>query len=81
VTLNGTARPGARVDVLFRRDGAPALSVGGRRNRDLPTFRVGRTVTAGADGRWATSFAPTVQHAWYARSDGNASPVRATAVR
>ena len=38
-------------------------------------------LTAGADGRWSTSFAPTVQHHWYARSDGNATPVRATTVR
>jgi hypothetical protein len=81
VTVSGTARPGAKVEVLFRRDGAPSLAVGGRRDRDLPTFRVGRTTTAGADGRWTTSFAPSVQHAWYARSDGNASPVRTTAVR
>lgn len=81
VTLAGTARPGARVEVLFRRDGVPSLMVGGRHDRDLPTFRVGRTVTAGVDGRWATSFAPTAPHAWYARSDGNASPVRTTAVR
>jgi hypothetical protein len=67
--------------VLFRRDGAPSLAVGGRRDRGLPTFRLGRTVTAGMDGRWSTSFAPSVQHAWYAWSDGNASPVRITAVR
>lgn len=81
VPLTGTARPGATVEVLFRRDGAPSLAVGGRRDRDLPTFRVGRTVTAGPDGRWTTAFTPTSQHAWYARSDGNASPVRSTAVR
>jgi hypothetical protein len=80
VTLTGTARPGAAVEVLFRREG-PSTTVGGRRDRDLPTFRVGRTVTAGLDGRWTTSFAPTTPHAWYARSDGNASPVRRTAVR
>ena len=81
VTISGTARPGATVSVLFRRDGAPSLAVGGRRDRDLPTFRVGRTVTAGPDGRWATSFAPVVQHRWYARSDGNVTPVRTTTVR
>ncbi len=81
VALSGTARPGAAVEVLFRRDSGPSLTVGGRRDRDLPTFRVGRTVTAGSDGRWTTSFAPTSPHSWYARSDGNASPVRATAVR
>lgn len=81
VTLSGTARPGAKVEVLLRRDGAPSQSVGGRRSRDLPTFRVGRTLTAGADGRWSTTFAPTVQHSWYARSDGNVSPIRRTAVR
>ena len=81
VTLAGTARPGAKVEVLFRRDGEPSLTVGGRRDRDLPTFRVGRTVTANADGRWVTSFAPTSAHAWYARSDGNASVVRSTSVR
>ena len=80
VVLSGTARPGARVEVLFRRDGV-ALTVGGRRDRDLPTFRVGRTVTAGPDGRWSTAFAPSVPHDWYARSDGNASAVRSTAVR
>ena len=81
VTLSGTARPGAKVEVLFRRDGAPSLTVGGRRSRDLPTFRVGRVLTAGVDGRWTTSFTPTVQHSWYARSDGNASTIRTTAVR
>ena len=81
VTLTGTARPGAVVEVLFRRDGAPSQTVGGRRMRKLPTFRVGRVVTAGLDGRWSTTFAPTVQHSWYARSDGNVSPVRVTAVR
>ena len=81
VGLSGTARPGARVEVLFRRDGGRSLAVGGRRDRDLPTFRVGRTVTAGPDGRWTTSFVPSAPHSWYARSDGNASPVRRTAVR
>ncbi|MEX2289334.1 MAG: peptidoglycan recognition protein [Mycobacteriales bacterium] len=81
VPLSGTARPGAQVEVLFRRDGAPSLLVGGRRARDLPTFRVGRVVTAGSDGRWTVSFAPVTAHSWYARSDGNATPVRTTAVR
>ncbi|MCW2681775.1 MAG: repeat protein [Frankiales bacterium] len=81
VTVAGTARPGAKVEVLFRRDGQPSLTVGGRRARDLPTFRVGRTVTAGTDGRWSTSFAPTAPHSWYVRSDGNASAVRRTSVR
>jgi predicted secreted protein len=81
VTLTGTARPGAQVEVLFRREGAPSLGVGGRRARALPTFRVGRTVTAGPDGRWSTAFAPGTAHAWFARSDGNTSPVRRTAVR
>lgn len=80
VTLSGTARPGARVEVLFRRANAPSLTIGGRRDRDLPTFRVGRVLTAGADGRWSTSFAPTVQHHWYARSDGNATAIRQTLV-
>jgi hypothetical protein len=67
--------------VLFRREGAPSLTVGGRATAGLPSFRVGRTVTAGSDGRWSTSFAPAVAHAWFARSDGNASPLRRTAVR
>jgi hypothetical protein len=81
VTLSGTARPGARVEVLFRRANAPSLTVGGRRDRDLPTYRVGRVLTAGLDGRWSTTFAPVVQHQWYARSDGNSTTARATAVR
>ena len=81
VAITGTARPGARVEVLFRRDGAPSLLVGGRRDRDLPTFRVGRVVTAGADGRWTATFAPATRHVWYARSDGNASARRTTEVR
>jgi hypothetical protein len=81
VALAGTARPGARVEVLFRRDSGPSLTVGGRRARSLPTFRVGRVLTAGPDGAWSTSFAPAVQHSWYARSDGNATPVRTTSVR
>ncbi len=80
-SVSGTARPGATVEVLLRRDGAPTLMVGGRRDRDLPTFRVGRTVTAGPDGRWATSFPASSTYAWYARSDGNVSAVRTTSVR
>ena len=80
VTLSGTARPGARVEVLFRRSDAPSLTVGGRRDRDLPTFRVGRVLTAAPDGRWSTSFAPSVEHHWYARSDGNRTAVRRTLV-
>ena len=81
VTLAGTARPGARVEVLFRRDGSPSIAVGGRRPRDLPTFRLGRVVTAGPDGRWSVRFTPTAKHSWFARSDGNATQVRTTAVR
>jgi hypothetical protein len=81
VTLSGTARPGTQVQLLFRRDSGRSLMVGGRRGRDLPTFRVGRTVTADADGRWSTSFTPSGTSSWYARSDGNISPVQTTAVR
>ena len=81
VTLSGTARPGALVEVLFRRDGDPTIAVGGRRSRpQLPNFRVGRRVTAGSDGRWSTTFVPTSRYSWYARSDGNASGVRTLAI-
>jgi hypothetical protein len=81
VTLTGTARPGARVEVLFRRDGQPTFGVGTRRPREVLSFRVGRVITAEADGRWSTTFRPTAQHSWYARSDGNTTAVRTTAVR
>ena len=78
VTLTGTARPGARVEVLFRPEDAPRFGVAGRQPRALPLFRVGRTVTADAAGRWRTSFVLTGRASWFARADGNASAVRTT---
>ena len=79
VVLSGTARPGATVQVLFRREDAPGFGVGARRPRDLPVFRLGRTLTADAAGRWRTSFVLSGRHSWFARSDGNASAARTTA--
>ncbi|MBC7375181.1 MAG: N-acetylmuramoyl-L-alanine amidase [Frankiales bacterium] len=79
VTLAGTARPGASVQVWFRRDGSP--SIGGRLPRDLPVFRLGRTLTADAAGRVRTSFLLAGPYRWFAVSDGTASGVRRTSAR
>ena len=76
VVLSGTARPGATVEVLFRREDAPGFGVAGR---TLPLHRVGRRLSADAGGRWRTTFVLRGRHSWFARSDGNASPVRGTA--
>ena len=80
VTLTGTARPGATVEVLFRRD-APSAQIASRQARALPLFRLGRTLVADASGRWSTSFALAGRHSWYARADGTTSPTRTTAPR
>ena len=79
VTLSGTARPGAKVEVLFRREDAPSFGIAARRSRPLPLFRLGRTLAADASGRWSTTFVMSGKYSWFARSDGNASPVRSTA--
>ena len=68
VVLTGTARPGGKVEVLFRAKGQRY-------------FTVGRVIAADSAGRWRTSFGLKVDHVWYARSDGNASATGSTHVR
>jgi len=80
VVLRGTARPGAEVQVLFS-PGAPSVAVAGRRPRAVTPYSVGRVATAGSDGRWSTTWTPRTTSRWYARADGNASPMQSTAVR
>jgi len=80
LALSGTARPGTAVQLLLRSDEGPRFGVAGRTPRQLPIFRVGRTVTADAAGRWRTAVPVTGRVSWFARADGLASPVRATAV-
>jgi hypothetical protein len=53
--------------------------VAGRTARELPVFRVGRTVTADATGRWRTAVPVTGKLSWYVRADGLTSPVRTIA--
>ena len=79
LTLSGTARPGATVQLLLRQEGTPRFGVAGRTPRDLPIFRVGRTVKADATGRWRTAVPVRGRVSWFARADGLASPVRRTA--
>ena len=79
LALSGTARPGAAVQLLLRPEDGPRSVVAGRTARELPVFRVARTVTADATGRWRTAVPVTGRLSWYARADGLASPVRATA--
>jgi hypothetical protein len=79
LALSGTARPGAVVQLLLRQEDGPRFGVAGRTPRELPIFRVGRTVTADASGRWRTAVPVTGRLSWFARADGLASPVRATA--
>jgi hypothetical protein len=78
LALTGTARPGAVVQLLLRQDDGPRFGVAGRTPRDLPIFRVGRTVTADAAGRWRTAVPMGGRVSWFVRADGLASPVRAT---
>jgi hypothetical protein len=78
LALSGTARPGAAVQLLLRTEDAPRVGVAGRTPRDLPIFRVGRTVTADDTGQWRTAVPVTGRVSWFARADGLASPVRAT---
>jgi hypothetical protein len=79
LALAGTARPGAAVQLLLRAEEGSRFGVVGRAPRELPIFRVGRTVTADASGRWRTAVPVTGALSWFARADGLASPVRATA--
>ncbi len=65
--------------MLFRRPDR-AFGVLGRRGRTMPLYSVGRTVTAGPDGRWETSFPATRTTRWFARSDGNATRKGTTSV-
>jgi hypothetical protein len=80
VLVRGTARPGAEVSLLVS-PGTPSVAVAGRRPRAVTPYAVGRTVTAGPDGSWSASWTPTASTRWYARSDGNASPLQSTSVR
>ena len=80
VTVTGTARPGATVEVLFRRD-APSAQVASRQTRPLPLFRLGRTLVADPAGRWTTRFVLAGRHSYYARADGSVSPTRTTSVQ
>jgi len=80
VLVRGTARPGAEVQLLVSR-GTPSVAVGGRKPREVTPYTVGRTVTAGPDGSWSTSWTPGATSRWYAWSDGNASPLQSTSVR
>jgi len=80
VVLSGTARPGGTVELLLQSTAAPDAGLAGRRARPLPLFRVGRTATADASGRWRTSFVLTAARTWFARADGVATTVRTTTV-
>ncbi len=80
VTLTGTARPGAQVQVYFNGSGA-SVTLAGRKPRDLPLFRLGRTLTADAAGRWSTSFLLGRRYETRAVADGSAAPVRTTTPR
>ena len=79
LALTGTARPGAAVQLLLRQEDGPRFGVVGRTPRELPIFRVGRTVTADATGRWRTAVPVSGRLSWFVRADGLASAVRATA--
>jgi hypothetical protein len=78
LALSGTARPGAAVELHLRQEDGPRSVVAGRTARELPLFRVGRTVTADATGRWQTAVPLTGRLSWFARADGLDTPVRAT---
>ena len=80
VVLRGTARPGAEVQLLFS-PSTPSVALAGRRPREVTPYAVGRVLTAGPDGRWSTSWTPGATSRWYARSDGNSSPLQSTSVR
>jgi hypothetical protein len=80
VLVSGTARPGAEVQLLFS-PGTPSVAVGGRRPRAVTPYSVGRVLTAGSDGRWTASWTPAGVSQWYARADGNSSPLQSTAPR
>jgi hypothetical protein len=73
VSVGGTARPGATVDVVLRR--SRSLLDTGRRAR-VGTWAVGATATAGPDGRWSAVLPAVRGLRWYARSDGNATGVQ-----
>jgi hypothetical protein len=68
------------VELLLRPVDGPRVAVAGRTARELPVFRVGRTVTADASGRWRTTVPVPGRLSWFARADGRTSGVRATAV-
>ena len=80
VQINGTARPGAEVQLLFSR-GTPSVAVAGRRPRAVTPYTVGRVLTAGSDGRWTATWTSAGGSHWYARSDGNTSALQSTAPR
>ena len=57
VTIRGTARAGATVEVWFHR-------------RDVPGYSKRRTLTADAAGRWTTTYAAVDDHRYYAVAYG-----------
>jgi hypothetical protein len=57
VTILGTARAGAIVDVWFHR-------------RNVPGYSKRRTLTADAAGRWTTTYVAVDDHRYYAVSYG-----------
>lgn len=67
VTLTGTARAGAIVDVWFHR-------------RNVPGYSKRRTLTADAAGRWSTTYVAVDDHRYYAVSYGLQSAVGLTQI-
>jgi hypothetical protein len=67
VTLTGTARAGATVEVWFHR-------------RDVPGYSKRRTLTADAAGRWSTTYVAVDDHRYYAVSYGLQSAIGLTQI-
>ena len=67
VTLTGTARAGATVEVWFHR-------------RNVPGYTKRRTLTADAAGRWSTTYVAVDDHRYYAVSYGLQSAVGLTQI-
>ena len=67
VTLTGTARAGAVVDVWFHR-------------RNVPGYSKRRTLTADAAGRWSTTYVAVDDHRYYAVSYGLQSEIGLTRI-
>ena len=67
VTLTGTARAGATVEVWFHR-------------RDVPGYTKRRTLTADAAGRWSTTYVAVDDHRYYAVAYGLQSAIGLTQI-